>query len=391
VVFTESGVKLHLSVRNGKSKLPYRYIDFLEIPTSTEHHQRGHRQSSNAHLFIVYLSKGNTSVKALDPKYIPAEGWLSVTHIIWGQTHPFARPVQQDVLTLDGAESLNNAELPNSSYSEITIEREGGLRTQGNRKSSQADSPLVSIITIVYNGEEFLEQTIQSVINQSYKNIEYIIVDGGSNDGTLEIVNRYAAYIDYWISEPDEGIYDALNKGISLANGNLIGAIHANDFYAAGAVASMVDTANRLPEKSFFHANITYIDDKRAWLLGKPITKTWAMVLFGNFYHPTCFVRKAVYQQHGNFKLNFPIASDYDLGVRFWKAGVEFQHIDQNFAYFRLGGLSSNLYQNQWERHLIRLENNENPAYSLGILMLVIVNYYKNRLRESIAKIFREP
>jgi glycosyltransferase involved in cell wall biosynthesis len=331
VVFTESGVKLHLSVRNGKSKLPYRYIDFLEIPTSTEHHQRGHRQSSNAHLFIVYLSKGNTSVKALDPKYIPAEGWLSVTHIIWGQTHPFARPVQQDVLTLHGAESLNNAELPNSSYSEITIEREGGLRIQGNRKSSQA------------------------------------------------------------IREPDKGIYDALNRGLSLANGNLIGAIHANDLYAAGAVASMVDTANRLPEKSFSHANITYLDDKRAWLLGKPITKTWAMVLFGNFYHPTCFVGKAVYQQHGNFKLSFPIASDYDLGVRFWKAGVEFQHIDQNFVYFRLGGQSSNLYRNQWERHLIRLENNENAAYSLGILMLVIVNYYKNRLRESIAKLFREP
>ena len=251
MVFTESGVKLHLSIRNGTSKLPNSCVDFLEIPTSTEHKQRGHKQSSNAHLFIVYLSKGNTSVKALETKYIPAEGWLSVTHIIWGQTHPFARPLQQGVLTPRRAESLNNAELQGSSKSEITVVSEGGLRMQNNRKPSQADSPLVSIITIVYNGEEFLEQTIQSVINQSYENIEYIIVDGGSNDGTLEIVNRYAADIDYWISEPDEGIYDALNKGIALSTGKLIGAIHANDFYAAGAVASMVDTANRLPKSPF--------------------------------------------------------------------------------------------------------------------------------------------
>ena len=108
---------------------------------------------------------------------------------------------------------------------------EGGLRTKGYFKKSYDDKPMISIITVVFNGEKYLEQTIQSVINQTYDNVEYILIDGGSTDGTVDIIKKYGVQIDYWISESDSGIYDAWNKGLSLATGDIIGFCNADDFY----------------------------------------------------------------------------------------------------------------------------------------------------------------
>ena len=103
------------------------------------------------------------------------------------------------------------------------------------------NEPLISIITVVYNGEEYLEQTINSVINQTYKNIEYLIIDGGSTDGTLDIIKKYDNHISYSVSESDKGLYDAMNKGISIANGELIGMINSDDWYELDAVELIVN------------------------------------------------------------------------------------------------------------------------------------------------------
>ncbi|MCB0383237.1 MAG: glycosyltransferase, partial [Psychroserpens sp.] len=115
--------------------------------------------------------------------------------------------------------------------------------------------PLISIITVVFNGEKYLQQTIDSVTNQTYKNIEYIIIDGGSTDETLNIIKANESHIDFWISERDNGLYDAMNKGISKAKGELIGMINSDDWYELNAVETVVNTYLKNPEKRIFHAD----------------------------------------------------------------------------------------------------------------------------------------
>jgi glycosyltransferase involved in cell wall biosynthesis len=119
---------------------------------------------------------------------------------------------------------------------------DGGLRTQGYFKISHSDKPLITVVTVVFNGEQFLEETIQSVINQTYDNVEYIIIDGGSTDGTLDILRKYEHAIDYWVSENDRGISDAFNKAVVCAYGEYINFQGDGDgFYHVGSVADIVD------------------------------------------------------------------------------------------------------------------------------------------------------
>lgn len=111
-----------------------------------------------------------------------------------------------------------------------------------NKSIFLEQNPLVSIITVVYNADNCLEETIKSVINQNYKNIEYIIIDGGSTDNTLSIIKKYEKQIKMWISEPDNGIYEAMNKGISLCQGEIVGIINAGDTYTSNAISIVVES-----------------------------------------------------------------------------------------------------------------------------------------------------
>ena len=117
----------------------------------------------------------------------------------------------------------------------------GGLRTQGYFKSSLPNMPLITVVTVVFNGEKYLEETILSVINQTYKNVEYIIIDGGSTDATLDIIKKYYYAVDYWISEIDNGIYDAMNKGITSSNGEWLNFMNCGDsFYCEDVLSSII-------------------------------------------------------------------------------------------------------------------------------------------------------
>lgn len=131
-----------------------------------------------------------------------------------------------------------NRSLTNSNHTKV---KEGGLRLKGYTKQQIVDSPLITIVTVVYNGEQFLEETILSVINQSYDNVEYIIIDGGSTDNSIKIIEKYENCIDYWISEKDNGMYDALHKGFSLAKGSIYAWINSDDIYLPGAFINVVN------------------------------------------------------------------------------------------------------------------------------------------------------
>jgi glycosyltransferase involved in cell wall biosynthesis len=138
----------------------------------------------------------------------------------------------------------------------------GGLRTQGDFKKLYDDKPLITIITIVYNGEKYLEETIQSVINQTYDNVEYIIIDGGSTDGTVDIIRKYEHAIDYWVSEKDHGIYDAMNKGIFLATGEWINFMNAGDLFYNQKVLDKIFTKPQMLQDIDLIYSDTLLDGK---------------------------------------------------------------------------------------------------------------------------------
>ncbi|HKC67578.1 MAG TPA: glycosyltransferase family 2 protein, partial [Bacteroidia bacterium] len=137
---------------------------------------------------------------------------------------------------------------------------QGGIRLKGAEKQSGSGNPLVSVITVVYNGAKHLEQTINSVLDQEYKNVEYIIIDGGSADGTIDIIKRYEDKVDYWQSERDGGIYFAMNKGISLAKGELIGILNADDFYLPDTVRKVVD-ADKFAKADIYYGDMQYVTE----------------------------------------------------------------------------------------------------------------------------------
>jgi hypothetical protein len=192
------------------------------------------------HKLIIYLCDPGVKMlkhglKTLPTHFLIGRNWASLTHCYTQDPHPFILPSPNQT----AAGYATTAKLTNRVP---TIQREfegtsltmphvlqGGLRTKGLFKDSDPTRPLLSIITVVYNGEKYLEQTIQSVINQSYEYLEYIIIDGGSTDRTLEVIAKYNDYIDYWISEPDTGIYNAMNKGTKLATGSHVLHLNADD------------------------------------------------------------------------------------------------------------------------------------------------------------------
>jgi glycosyltransferase involved in cell wall biosynthesis len=150
-------------------------------------------------------------------------------------------PGATDARRDDGAGGNRGGAAPSSGS--LTVRhpvREGGLRSRGEGREPGGGRPLLSVITVVLNGAQFLEQTVRSVVGQSGADIEYLIIDGGSGDGTLEIIGRYEDAVDYWLSEPDRGIYDAMNKGVSLARGEWINFMNAGDIFCEASTVERV-------------------------------------------------------------------------------------------------------------------------------------------------------
>jgi glycosyltransferase involved in cell wall biosynthesis len=215
----------------------------------------------------------------------------------------------------------------------------------------------ISIITVTYNSAATIEQTILSVIGQSYANIEYIIVDGQSTDNTLGIVEKYRDKIAKVISEKDSGLYDALNKGIALATGEVIGFLHSDDFYMDELVIEKYATLFADKNPDAVYSDLFYVDKTntnkivRKWKSGN--YKPKAFVNGWMPPHPTFFVKKELYIKFGKFNLGFKSAADYELMLRFiHKHHVKLAYLPEYTIKMRVGGKSNVTVQNRLNANL---------------------------------------
>lgn len=254
----------------------------------------------------------------------------------------------------------------------------------------------MSIITVSYNSVKTIEQTIKSIISQTYSNIQYIIIDGGSTDGTVDIIKKYENNIAYWISEPDKGIYDAMNKGISKCEGDIIGIINSDDWYEADALEKVIKIFKENPKADLVCGSQNTIRniDKNIYCFTVQ-SKINVNLLKKNMciYHPTVFVKKCFYFKFGNFDTTFTVAADWDLILRAAMAGGIYISIPDVLANFRACGISSQFrFQTLLEKYRIRAYTNQwNATYYLskeiivfclfGIRQLLIPDYIYMKIK----------
>lgn len=199
-----------------------------------------------------------------------------------------------------------------------------------------------SVITVTFNSRLYLAEAISSVLSQDIADLEYIIVDGGSTDGTLEIIRQHAVSDSRirWISEKDEGIADAFNKGIRMARGELIGILNSDDTYAAGALQAVAAVFAAEPDCDVVHGDMLRFQGTTPLFLLKPAAVDERIWHDMPVNHPATFVRRRAYDKVGLFDTQLKVAMDYELVLRFYRAGCHFRYLEQVLANMRYGGAS---------------------------------------------------
>ncbi|MBO9673034.1 MAG: glycosyltransferase [Sphingobacteriaceae bacterium] len=210
----------------------------------------------------------------------------------------------------------------------------------------------ISLITVVYNGETFLQECFDSVKAQTYADIEYIVIDGGSTDRTLEIIQENRSNIDYFVSEKDNGLYDALNKGIKKATGEVIGILNADDLFAdAGVLAAVAKAFINQPEIDGLYGDLNYIHPT-----GHQVIRTWKSRQ--NTYadlkngwmpaHPTLYLKKSLFEKNGGYALDLGTTADYELILRyFYTHKIEAVYLPVLMVKMRTGGLSNQSFMSR--------------------------------------------
>lgn len=243
----------------------------------------------------------------------------------------------------------------------------------------------VSIITITYNSAETVEDTIKSVASQSYQNIEYIMVDGLSKDHTLDIAKKYSSSIAQLVSEKDKGIYDAMNKGVQLATGDIIGILNSDDFYADHDVVKDIVAVFEKTGADAVYADLIYVhrDDTskvlRRWQAGeyKPgqFLSGWMPP------HPTFFVKRSAYEKWGTYNLSLRSAADYELMLRFiHKYRIQVAYLPRVITHMRAGGQSNVSLRNRIKANL-----EDRAAWKMNGLKPGLLTLY----RKPLSKIFQ--
>jgi glycosyltransferase involved in cell wall biosynthesis len=217
--------------------------------------------------------------------------------------------------------------------------RNGGSRTKGINKESSEGFPLISIVMVTFNCDHYLRQAMESVLNQSYSNVELIVVDGGSTDGTLEIIQSFGDTVAYWQSEPDKGIYDAMNKGIHLATGDWIGFKNADDWYCDGAFDVLVKSIQKYPAADVWYGNSYSVVQEEPLEVSPFFTDHNTLGGNPGIDHRSCFIRLDLHRKIP-FDTQYRLAADFDVFWRLKKAGAVFVHLNSFISYKRYGGAS---------------------------------------------------
>lgn len=208
----------------------------------------------------------------------------------------------------------------------------------------------ISLITVTHNAGKTLSRCIESIIGQNYNNIEYIVIDGGSTDDTLQVIAQYKANINFLLSEPDSGIYDAMNKGIKFATGDIVGILNADDFFAGDDILSCVAAAFSQQNPDVVYGNLDYINPKgkivRKWYSGK--------YKYGRFNwgwmppHPTFYCRRLLFERFGLYNLQYGTAADYELMLRFLHLNKSSAyHLNKTMVKMNVGGVSNKSFNNR--------------------------------------------
>lgn len=235
----------------------------------------------------------------------------------------------------------------------------------------------VTIITVCYNSEETIEETIKSIKDQTYSNIEYIVIDGASTDGTLEIINKHQKSIDVLCSERDNGIYDAMNKGIALATGDIVGFLNADDVLAhSDVITTIVDVFHKSNHDAVY-ADLVYFQLNEG--IKKTIryfkSKPYRTGLFAKGWcppHPTFYVKRKIYQTYGSFNLNLDMGNDVELMMRLLeKEKISVEYIPQVLVKMRLGGVSNQSVRNIWQQNKTILQAAKNLNIAMPLIPFV--------------------
>ena len=223
--------------------------------------------------------------------------------------------------------------------------------------SKDTNYPKVSIVTPSYNQAQFLEETILSVLNQNYPNLGYMIIDGGSTDGSIEIIKKYEKYLAYWVSEKDEGMYDAINKGLKIASGNILAYLNSDDFYFPGTIQTVVDYFEKHPNTCLIYGDCDFIDSRGHFLYSYhyPAFK-WDLFIVLNWSsipQQATFWRRDIHEKVGYFNPTFKMAGDFDFYV---KVGKHFRidHIRRRLAKYRIHDKSLTITNQDVAREEVR-------------------------------------
>jgi len=235
--------------------------------------------------------------------------------------------------------------------------------------------PRISIITIAFNNERDVEPTLQSVVEQDYEEIEYIVVDGASTDSTLDIIQRYRKNIDVLVSEPDDGMYEAINKGIALARGEIIGLIHAGDrLYSGGIVGAIAEKlATEDIDALYGHSVLVDSKDRVVRVNRSPLFSVGAIRRGWMPSHQSIYMKKALIVKNGDYRTDLGPNADYEFFVRhFYKFPIKATRLNEFVVRFSLGGSSTTNYHRVLQRQKIhadcwRLNGLKPPFYLIPL------------------------